>query len=85
MAPKSAGLRPLPVRENLQPSWAKLSRAGVGAWGVARQTGLRRFRGREHAEQMLGCLEGALRDVHNALGDGGSMYPEKFRCSGFAG
>ena len=29
------------------------------------------------AEQMLKCLEGALRDVQNALGDGGSMYPEK--------
>jgi hypothetical protein len=29
------------------------------------------------AEQMLWCLEAALRDVQNALGDGGSMYPEK--------
>lgn len=29
------------------------------------------------AEQMLGCLEGALKDVQNALGNGGSMYPEK--------
>ena len=28
------------------------------------------------AEQMLACLEGALKDVQNALGDGGSMYPE---------
>lgn len=28
------------------------------------------------AEQMLACLEGALKDVQNALGDSGSMYPE---------
>jgi hypothetical protein len=28
------------------------------------------------AEQMLLCLEGALKDVQNALGSGGSMYPE---------
>jgi hypothetical protein len=28
------------------------------------------------AEQMLKCLEDALRDVQNALGDGGSMLPE---------
>jgi hypothetical protein len=29
------------------------------------------------AEKMLDCLEGALNDVQNALGVGGSMYPEK--------
>jgi hypothetical protein len=29
------------------------------------------------AEQMLDCLESALKDVQNALGDRGSMYPEK--------
>jgi hypothetical protein len=29
------------------------------------------------AEQILTCLEGALKDVQNALGDGGSMYPDK--------
>jgi hypothetical protein len=29
------------------------------------------------ADQMLGCLEGALKDVQNALGDGGLMYLEK--------
>ncbi len=29
------------------------------------------------AEQMLRCLEGALKDIQNALGGGGSMYPEK--------
>jgi hypothetical protein len=29
------------------------------------------------AEKMLDCLEGALKDVQNALGVGGSMYPEK--------
>jgi hypothetical protein len=28
------------------------------------------------AEKMLNCLEDALRDVQNALGDGGSMFPE---------
>ena len=29
------------------------------------------------AEKMLDCLEWALSDVQNALGEGGSMYPEK--------
>ena len=29
------------------------------------------------AEQMLICLEKALEDVQNSLGDGGAMYPEK--------
>lgn len=29
------------------------------------------------ASKMLDCLEGALKDVQNALGGGGSMYPEK--------
>jgi hypothetical protein len=28
------------------------------------------------AERMLKCLEDALRDVQNALGDGGSMFPQ---------
>lgn len=28
------------------------------------------------AEIMLNCLENALKDVQNALGDGGAMYPE---------
>jgi hypothetical protein len=28
------------------------------------------------AETMLECLENALRDVQNALGDGGAMYPQ---------
>lgn len=29
------------------------------------------------AEQMVGCLESALKDVQNALGNGGSMYPDR--------
>lgn len=29
------------------------------------------------AEEMLHCLDTALKDVQNALGDGGAMYPEK--------
>ena len=29
------------------------------------------------ADRMVECLESALKDVQNALGDGGSMYPER--------
>ena len=34
------------------------------------------------AELMLKCLEGALKDVQNALGDGGSMRPENVPAAG---
>lgn len=34
------------------------------------------------ADRMVECLETALKDVQNALGNGGSMYPDKVPAAG---